>query len=226
VAAERRNHGQRWRVIFVWMVLAAIVFFVAVSAYASHIARRDLVRILENHYHSAVQLKEFHVAVFFTVRIVGTGLVLQQRNQINGPPFIAVDRFSAQAGIFDLLGSRKRLRSVKLQGLQINVIPRSQREAGEQPAAAEAKTKSKIPDFVMDDVTADRTLLRIIPAFRGTARMQAELSQMTTGIKSVFLKLVQPLFKGKHAGTVLPIKISGTRDHPSFALDVSRIMKK
>ncbi|MGH9691237.1 MAG: hypothetical protein ACRD4C_09210 [Candidatus Acidiferrales bacterium] len=55
--------------------------------------------------------------------------------------------------------------------------------------------------------------------FRGTLRLQAQLSQTTTGVKSFFLKVLDPLFKGKDAGTVVPIKITGTKDHPSFGLD-------
>ena len=58
--------------------------------------------------------------------------------------------------------------------------------------------------------------------FRGNLLLQAKLSQTVTGMKSFFLKAVDPFFKGKNgekAGTVLPIKITGTKDHPSFGLD-------
>jgi hypothetical protein len=54
---------------------------------------------------------------------------------------------------------------------------------------------------------------------RGKLRLQAKLSQTTTGVKSFFLKAVDPFFEGKDAGTVLPIKITGTKDNPSFGLD-------
>lgn len=54
---------------------------------------------------------------------------------------------------------------------------------------------------------------------RGKLRMQAKLSQTTTGVKSFFLKAVDPFFEKKGAGTVLPIKITGTKDSPAFALD-------
>jgi hypothetical protein len=47
----------------------------------------------------------------------------------------------------------------------------------------------------------------------------AALSQTTTGAKSFFLKVVDPFFTGKNAGTVLPIKIGGTKDHHEFRLD-------
>ena len=54
--------------------------------------------------------------------------------------------------------------------------------------------------------------------FRGALRMQAKLSQTVTGKKSFFLKLADPFFKKDGAGSVVPIRISGTRDHPKFAL--------
>jgi len=55
--------------------------------------------------------------------------------------------------------------------------------------------------------------------FRGKLHMEAKLSQTTTGVKSFFLKAVDPFFKGKNGGTDLPIKITGTKDHPVFGLD-------
>jgi hypothetical protein len=57
--------------------------------------------------------------------------------------------------------------------------------------------------------------------FHGHLAMQAKLSQTVTGVKSFFLKAVDPFFKGKNGkGTSLPIKIAGTKDHPSFGLDL------
>jgi hypothetical protein len=55
--------------------------------------------------------------------------------------------------------------------------------------------------------------------FAGKLKLEAKLSQTTTGVKSFFLKAVDPFFSKKNAGTELPIKITGTKDHPSFGLD-------
>ncbi len=49
-------------------------------------------------------------------------------------------------------------------------------------------------------------------------RLQAKLSQVTTGIKSFLLKPFNSFFR-KNGVTVLPIKVTGTRDQPSFGLD-------
>ena len=55
--------------------------------------------------------------------------------------------------------------------------------------------------------------------FHGKLTLQAKLSQTTTGAKSFFLKALDPFFEGKNGGTVVAIKIGGTRDNPSFGLD-------
>ena len=59
---------------------------------------------------------------------------------------------------------------------------------------------------------------------RGEAKLQATVSQMTTGVKRIFLKPIDPLFRRDGAGAVLPIKIGGTRGDPSFNLDIGRVL--
>jgi hypothetical protein len=54
---------------------------------------------------------------------------------------------------------------------------------------------------------------------RGTARLQAKVSQTMTGWKRWALKPVDPFFSKNGAGTFLPIRITGTRDKPQFGLD-------
>jgi len=60
--------------------------------------------------------------------------------------------------------------------------------------------------------------------FEGTARLDATVSEMTTGIKRVMLKPIDPLFRHDGAGAVLPIKIGGTRGQPSFKLDIGKAL--
>jgi len=55
--------------------------------------------------------------------------------------------------------------------------------------------------------------------FHGKLRMKAKLSQTMTGAKSFLLKAFDPFFR-KNGQTELPIKIKGTRAHPSFGLDL------
>ena len=62
--------------------------------------------------------------------------------------------------------------------------------------------------------------------FHGTLRMNAKLSQTTTGAKSVLLKFVDPFFAKDGAGALLPIKIQGSRANPSFGLELHRASPK
>ena len=55
--------------------------------------------------------------------------------------------------------------------------------------------------------------------FRGTARLQAKLSHMVTGWKSILLKPVDPFFSKNGAGTEVPIEVTGTRNNIHFGLD-------
>ena len=55
--------------------------------------------------------------------------------------------------------------------------------------------------------------------FHGNLLLSARVSQTTTGIKSFLLRALDPFFAKNGAGTDLPIRITGTREKPSFSLD-------
>ena len=55
--------------------------------------------------------------------------------------------------------------------------------------------------------------------FHGKARMDAKVSQMTTGWKSILLKPVDPFFRKDGAGTEVPVRVTGTESEPHFGLD-------
>jgi len=69
------------------------------------------------------------------------------------------------------------------------------------------------------DMTGDYSLDGQKFDFRGKARLDAKVSQMTTGWKSILLKPVDPFFSKNGAGTEVPIRISGTQSEPHFGLD-------
>jgi hypothetical protein len=55
--------------------------------------------------------------------------------------------------------------------------------------------------------------------FHGKVRLDAKLSRMVTGWKSILLKPVDPFFSKNGAGTEVPIKITGTKSEPHIGLD-------
>jgi len=63
--------------------------------------------------------------------------------------------------------------------------------------------------------------------FTGQLLLDAKISETVTGVKSVLLKALDPLFKQKDgSGSAIPIRIAGSRSAPAFGLDLRRVLKK
>ena len=70
------------------------------------------------------------------------------------------------------------------------------------------------------DVAGTYTLRQGSFDLAGHLTFQSKLSQTVTGSKSFLLKPFDPFFAKKGAGTVLPIRISGTRENPVVSVTV------
>ena len=132
------------------------------------------------------------------------------------------------------------------QGVQSKIAGMSQRARGtpDGPSGENVMSDLKGRFRLQDGVLSMSNLTFTIPGatvnlqgnyglrseaigFDGTLRMQATISEAAGGgMKSVFLKLVDPLFRSRNAGAVVPIKVTGTRKDPKFGLDVGRVFNK
>jgi hypothetical protein len=52
------------------------------------------------------------------------------------------------------------------------------------------------------------------------------VSRTVTGFKSILLRPIDPLFRRNGAGTLLPIRISGTVNQPDFGVDVKKALRR
>ena len=148
-----------------------------------------------------------------------------------------VDRLRL-AGDFDLL--RARFQDAGVQAKLGEMSARASGEPDDPPDRVATELEGK---FTLADATMSLKALRfVIPGasvhlagtyglrtealeFDGTLRMQATISEAAGGgVKSVLLKAVDPFFRKKGAGTVLPIKVRGTREQPKFGLDVVKAL--
>lgn len=91
------------------------------------------------------------------------------------------------------------------------------------------KLKDGVTSFSALSFTVPGALIRLAGIYNlrsgqvdmhGVFRMQATLSQSQSGIKQLLLTPLDPLFKKNGAGFEVPIKITGTRDHPSVQATV------
>jgi len=54
----------------------------------------------------------------------------------------------------------------------------------------------------------------------GRMRVDTKISKTASGVKALLLKAIDPFFKKKKKGEVVPVHITGTYEHPQFGLDL------
>ncbi|HEV2468885.1 MAG TPA: AsmA-like C-terminal region-containing protein [Candidatus Sulfotelmatobacter sp.] len=123
---------------------------------------------------------------------------------------------------------------------------RTQTDVDKLSAGARGKKKDDAPNVLtdlsgnvsLDEGTATFTDLRFaVPGVKarlhgtyniindridlhGPMRVDKKIADTTSGLKSFLLKLIDPIFKKKRKGEVVPIHIGGTYNHPQFGLDL------
>jgi hypothetical protein len=55
---------------------------------------------------------------------------------------------------------------------------------------------------------------------RGQMQVETKISNTTSGAKAFLLKMMDPFFKKRKRGEILPVRISGSYESPSFGLDI------
>ena len=55
---------------------------------------------------------------------------------------------------------------------------------------------------------------------RGQMQVDTKISNTSSGTKAFLLKVMEPFFKKKHKGEIVPVRIAGTYEHPTFGLDL------
>jgi hypothetical protein len=132
------------------------VFF----TFLSPLSRRWVVKALGEHYHANVTLRSFHVALFPHIRVTGRGLVLSHQEEPAAPPLASIRQFSMETTWFGLLRHPTHVRYVTLDGLTIDVPPRS-RTGPAMPKPPDKRTRHRLPPFYFERVMANGTVLNI-----------------------------------------------------------------
>ncbi len=56
---------------------------------------------------------------------------------------------------------------------------------------------------------------------RGQMQVDSKISNTETRAKALLLKMMEPFFKKKNKGEIVPVRISGIYEHPTFGLDLN-----
>jgi hypothetical protein len=149
----------RWFIGIVGGVLVGLWLAVAAVSRAP-VLQQKLIETLNEQLDADVELANFDVKTFPTLRIHGDNLKLRLKGQQQSSPFIEIRHFEVTGGLFGMLRKQRRFRTVDLEGLRITIPPRTpdDKEAG-------VKTASTVDDgpVLIDRVEAKDAQLIIVP---------------------------------------------------------------
>lgn len=124
--------------------------------------------------------------------------------------------------------------------------PSTQQEVNELSAGARGEKNPSDPEAVLTNLSGQVTLARGLAHFadlsfrvpgaaarmhgtyniidhkidlHGQMRVNSKISNTEKGTKALLMKIMEPFFKKKNKGEILPVHISGTYEKPSFGLD-------
>jgi hypothetical protein len=128
---ERRRH-RAWFWVGIGALLVVVVLvatFEILLSRAEPILRARLIQGLSARFHSRVELGAFEVSLLRGFEVSGKDLAVYPYNIDSTTPTFSVRRFAFRTGYSSLLRSPMHIGSVEVEGLRINLPPRSQRHS-------------------------------------------------------------------------------------------------
>jgi hypothetical protein len=148
-------------------VAGLVVVGLAVATYVVHhaepVVRRRVVASLEHRFNSPVELDELHISVVKGLQVTGGGLRILRIAGPNEPdaqgakaaPMLTIKSFEFRAGIRELFEPTMRIAVVQVDGLQLNIPPKGERQQWMQQDKAKKQPKFSIvvDKIVIRDMT-------------------------------------------------------------------------
>ena len=141
-------------------VAIGFVYLLTIPAPVERWLQGRILLALRQHYQSNVQLENLHVTLVPEFTATADNLMLPNRGDGQFPPLIAVKHVTVRAGFFELFRKPIHLSWVKLEGLEIHVLPKEEAEA--EPGTAKPEHRTHLSNFVIDKVDADGTQLYVL----------------------------------------------------------------
>jgi len=124
-------------IVLVVLAVAVVVTLVVLPPLSQEKARERLVAALSERFDAKVELKELRLQVLPTIRAEGRGLTIRHRGRTDVPPLITVAHFSAEGSVASFV--HRHVSRVDIEGLDIEIPPDRNRDAGESSDAAQVR---------------------------------------------------------------------------------------
>lgn len=193
----RRHRGIKWLGCGVLAAIAALAIVVSILLHrAEPFVRGRIVAALEDHFHARVELDSFHMSLVDGLRAEGKGLriwpparvagVMVPGHDASGPappgqPLIRLDSFRFHAPLHFASGSPLHVSQVELEGLTIDLPPRSHFEHTAGPEAKPSSTSTgmlSLP-FEVDAITCRDARLVLETSKPGKLPLEIPIARFT-----------------------------------------------
>jgi hypothetical protein len=157
-----------------FLLVLSIVIAVAIARFQP-VARQYAISALREQYHSDVELGDLHISLFPRVKAIGENLVFRLPGRKDLPPFIRIRRFTIEARLIGFFRAPKRIRLVRLEGLQIHIPPHGAAGSGSKNGSS---NKANIP-LIFEEVIADGTMLQTLPSDPSKTPLDFDIREIT-----------------------------------------------
>ena len=169
-----RFHRRLLLIAFTLVLIAAAILLSLATRMTPHVRNRA-VAALEQRFDSDVDLASLQISAFPRPAIVGTGLSLRHKGRTDVPPLIRIGSYSASGGLWGLVSSPLRLRSVELERMEISIPPGGVRGLATTESTPDSITGADVlpPShkrpfrLVIDRITSRTARLEIVPRDSG-----------------------------------------------------------
>lgn len=143
------------------LAIVAVVFLSLGIRAAPHV-RNQVVASVNERFHAGLSLDAFQVSVFPRPEVTGAGLAVSWHNRSDVPPLIRMGSFGASAGLFGLIGTPVRLRTVQLDRLEIHIPPGGMKGARNPNAPSPDREQDHSPvRLTIGEIVASAAQLQI-----------------------------------------------------------------
>ena len=151
------------------MIVGAILVSLA-TRMTPHVRDRAIAALNER-FRSEVALDSLQISVFPRPEVSGGGLILRHNGRTDVTPLIRIESFSASAGLWGIMRSPLRLKTVEVDGLEISIPPGGVHNADGEPSGAGPTTPptastssgSVASRLVIDQIVSRTARLEIVP---------------------------------------------------------------
>jgi hypothetical protein len=153
--SSKKRNG--WR-LFLWVVLVSLIVLLVVGEVmlrrAAPILKGRVIETLSARFNSHVELDDLQVSLIKGLAVSGNGLRIFAPDDVVAAgakaPIIAVQRFDFHARLAGLFLKPTHVGSVHVQGLAINIPPKSMRQNG-KASQHRGKIKILVDELICDD---------------------------------------------------------------------------